>query len=562
MSKTEILFIEEKGNITSFDVPEKDFAIKTESGIDLFAEILNVNGYKTLRLTAIGDGKGYFSVKHSFENATPVVFSGEKKNIHEIYRQSPHDPADHVIDMAKEAVPMAGIKKGNNYFILCSDSPFKYNNYTTQEISDNFVAVSSGDSGLMPGYQGNCVKEFYHEITKDAPHDFEVVFLETKAPSHNKLLNKVFMAIDSVWGYNSNSPYKALCFATNYMLLRVNETNYSNIWVTPGIIYVNKQYTRDAFWQSMMFDLDIQQECYDAVYEERYKYAESGLFYIIWSYRMKLCGGKINEERLKDACEYVNNNSVDGKYIASNDTPDHQLAFKCWCDTCSYGRQDVITYNQSLFVCALMCAEKMGITLNTSVEDAKREYKKLYSEENKCFKFSAEKGGMSVDGTVGDLLARLYLNEGIIEDKYIIENYKTVSKKSATRYGFKVNADENGNYPPLAFYMAEGYLYASHNDYRLPGFYQWGGSWHLYEMLFNLNGCVVKADNAEKNSIKRVTDELGKYGTYYEFIDTVTGIPHRENQGWNACICALWEMAVKQGKVTDKYLKKADKSLI
>lgn len=560
MKNIEILFFEESGSVTNLCIPETEVDFVTDSGITLNVKCSDKNGYMLLTMEAKGTGKGYFSVKYNYDKGVPVVFSGEKENIHEIYRQSPHDPADHVIDMAKEVIPAAGVKDSNEYLVICSDSPYKYNNYTTQEICKEYICVSSGDNGTMPGYQGKGFVPYFHKITPDCSHKFETVIVSCNKDSHTKLINELFMAIDSVWGYNSKSPFKALCFSTNYMLLRVNETGYSDIWVTPGIVYSNKQYTSDAFWQSMIFPPELQQQCYDAVYKERYRYAENALIYIIWCYRIKVEGGTINYELLKDAIEYVDEKSSEGKYFAQN-VANNGYTFKSWYDVCAFDHDDVIAYNQGLFVCALMCAERMGVKMKTTVEEAKREFHKLYNEETKCLMFSAKKGGMSVDGLVGDMLARVYIGEGFVDKDIIEQTYKTVVEKASTPYGIKVAADENGEFPPIQFYMSNGYFYASHNDYRLPGYYMWGGSWYLYEMLFHQDAFLAGVEDAEENLIKRNVYEMCTFGTYHEFVDTRTGEAHRENQGWNTAVYALWEKMMRKGIVTARFFEETDKAL-
>ena len=125
MKNIEILFFEENGSVTNLCIPETERTFVTDSGITIDVKCSDKNGYMLLTMEAKGTGNGY-----NYDKGVPVVFSGEKENLHEIYRQSPHDPADHVVDMAKEVIPAAGVKDANEYFVICSDSPYKYNNYS------------------------------------------------------------------------------------------------------------------------------------------------------------------------------------------------------------------------------------------------------------------------------------------------------------------------------------------------------------------------------------------------------------------------------------------------
>ena len=89
----------------------------------------------------------------------------------------------------------------------------------------------------------------------------------------------------------------ATFFSTAYMNLRVNETGRSKFWVTPAIGYSNKQYSRDAFWISMVLPKEYANYCYEneATYDKTFAGAERQLFTIVWAYRnlpvkiMKAC---------------------------------------------------------------------------------------------------------------------------------------------------------------------------------------------------------------------------------------------------------------------------------
>ena len=72
---------------------------------------------------------------------------------HEIYRQSPHDPADHTVDIVKQPVSMIAHQDGSGYAIAISDAPAFYENYTTQTFNPQKreALLSSGDNGKIPG---------------------------------------------------------------------------------------------------------------------------------------------------------------------------------------------------------------------------------------------------------------------------------------------------------------------------------------------------------------------------------------------------------------------------
>ena len=58
-----------------------------------------------------GERDCFVSLKCRYDAGELYTFSGPKSG-EETFRQSPHDPDDHVLDMAKEAVPMVALRDG------------------------------------------------------------------------------------------------------------------------------------------------------------------------------------------------------------------------------------------------------------------------------------------------------------------------------------------------------------------------------------------------------------------------------------------------------------------
>ena len=195
---------------------------------------------------------------------------GGKAEGEELFRQSPHDPGFHGTRFAKQAAPMAAIRTGEVFHAAVSDHPGTCGNATTQRVAPSarrFV-VASGDPGDQPGMQGNvAVEARYHTVTAEVPHRFRLIAFRSNADDLNRLRLDLFHHVASAWG-DIESRFGALCFATNYLHLRRNETGYSRLWIVPGIDYSNKQYTRDAFWQALVMPAEIEQHIYDAFYPE------------------------------------------------------------------------------------------------------------------------------------------------------------------------------------------------------------------------------------------------------------------------------------------------------
>lgn len=513
-------------------------------------------GYAWVEAQVVNSAAGepaacYLSLAGEYDRGELHTFMGPTAE-RELYRQSPHDPADHQVNMAKQAVPMAALRDGDVWTVALSDNPAHSANYTTQLLDPEArtFAISSGDSGEMPNYQGKGFVPYYHPVTPGQPHTFHLVLFESAAADFSALRMDLFEVIDAAWGEGS-SRFHALCFATNYMHLRHNELGYSDVWITPGIEYANKQYTRDAFWQSMILPLALQQQCYDAVYEERYKYAETGLIFLIWSHRIQRSGGQADLARAQDALDYVESNTRNGWYIAPRNRPSPN--FRSWYDIVSFEDDDVLSYNQGLLPSALLAARAIGLRPTTSPEQAVANYRALYLPDGGFFPLSQRKRFLCVDALVGDTLAAVEFGQPLLEDAPVRQHYATLMARAKTPYGFKVTCAEDGSLLPAEAHGAHGYLNPFFTKYPA-GTYVWGGSWFLYDMLCLMSCYLHGAEGAEDQIIERMALEIRLGGTYHEFINTVTGQPSKPTYGWNSGAYSLWEMLVQQGRASRRFL--------
>ena len=493
--------------------------------------------------------EGYLSLCGAFDGGETFVFHGPATE-RELYRQSPHDPADHKVDMARQAVPMVAVRDEDGWVVALSDNPVAYDNYITQSVDPGAgtFAISSGDSGEMPGYVGKHFDPHYHMIST-SPHIFRLLIFASTAGDLPALRRDLFEVIDGAWG-DGTTRFHALCFATNYMHLRRNETGFSDYWIVPGIEYANKQYTRDAFWQSTVLPLAMQQQIYDAVYEERYKYAENGMLFLIWSYRIQKSGGQADLERARDALGYVEGNTRDGWYHADryHATPH----MRSWYDNCSFEDDDTVTYNQSLLPLAMRAARDLGLEPVTTVEQALANYRSLYLPDGGFFPLSQQKRILCVDALVGDTLSQIVFREPLLADEPVRHHYRTIMARAKTPYGFKVTCAEDGSFLPPEAYGADGW-FAPFFRTRSAGTYTYGGSWFLYDMLCLMSCYLHGADGAEDEIIERMALEIRLGGTYHEYINTVTGEPGKPTYGWNAAIYPFWAALMGRGLASARF---------
>ncbi len=484
----------------------------------------------------------------------------------EIFRQSPHDPSQYHLRMMKQAVPMGAARLDDRWEIALSDAPYFSDNYTTQEFipEEKRFVISSGDSGRKPGYQeGLSFEPYYHSIGGQKTHIFRFLIFSSAAKSQARLRLDIFSAISRCFGSGDPSLYRSICFATNYMHLRKNETGTSDVWVVAGIEYGNTQYIRDSFWQSMILPDDIADECNKVLTAKRCVNAENPLILTLWAYRVFKNGKTPRMEEVKQALERIRLCTNDGCFHPKIDARGRS-DFRSWFDLCAHTETDVITYNQGLYATAMHGAYEMGLATEEEYKLAAERYRGLFIKEHGVYPVSREKIALCVDALVGDLMHYLLFGECILPDEDVRSHYRIVCECCSTEYGVKVCAALDGSYNDVSFFGIPGYLadYFTDPKYEArPGHYIWGSSYFIYEMLFHIDAYIHGAPDAEQHVIDRTMLDLSLGSTYFEHIDTVSGKPNKANQGWNAAIYAIWSQLMKEGKADTRYFDEVEKYL-
>jgi hypothetical protein len=365
--------------------------------------------------------------------------------------------------------------------------------------------------------------------------------------------------IEKVWGSGSDSHYRAACFAGNYMHIRKNETGRSDKWVVAGIEYSNTQYFRDSFYQTLILDEYTQDQCYRAL-DYEFKEAENPLVYLIWSYRIFKNGKAFNKRRADQAFETVkvcmDKFTADGGYYPNCR---EDCSFRNWFDLCCYELDDVDAYSQSLCVCALESAKRLGYDIGDRKEKALARYCSLFNGE--YIPMSEKKQFLALDVTVGEVLYYMLFDELFIPDEMVEKTYRKICDgASQTPYGLKIVSAPDGSYLPVEAFGLNGYVHSGFDTIET-GRYANGGSYHIYEMLFHIAAHLHGIPDAEKNMTERLMIDLNFDGATHEYMHTVKGIGVKANQGWNAAIWAIWNELMKRGKATDAYFRAADAKL-
>jgi hypothetical protein len=219
----------------------------------------------------------------------------------------------------------------------------------------------------------------------------------------------------------------------------------------------------------------------------------------------------------------------------------------------AFDLDDVITANQGLMAVALMSAEGLGLHPKTSSELAIKNYQAMFNTKGGYFPISEKKDLPVVDALMGDLLAQVFFNKKLLSDEVVTTHFNTIEKIAKTPYGYKVVCLPNGDYAPANAYYAKDFE-ADPSIGLGPGNYQAGGSWFLYDMIFLMDSYLHKAPGAKAELLWRGALDFKLGGTYFEYINTVSGAPNKPNQGWNAAVYGIWKKLMAKGLADNSLL--------
>jgi len=523
----------------------------------------------------------YLSISKKYNNGeVPYNFDGIVRQSN-IYRQSPHEPNDyHFKGLSKQPIPMLAIYDKMGFEVAISNSPVFYDNYTTQtfDLQKKVIAISAGDNGNI--FQDNSFKPkidtatikqkgqfriepHYFDIKEKDTHPFEGIIGRFNHLDPTKLRRAVNLIVSKNWSNGKVTDlFGSSFFSTAYMNLRVNETGKSKYWVVPAIEYANKQYTRDAFWISMILPDSFAAYCYEneAFNDKIFTGAERPLFTIIWAYKTLQKGGKVDTARVRRILDITESHAKNG-YYSGYVKGTAGGGWQGWADNLAFEKEDAISNNQGLFVVALMCAEQMGIHPKTPISLALSNYQHLFNAKINSFPISKQKDTvLSVDALMGDLLSQVILGKTLVSKQDALAHYETMKAKAMCVNGFKDFCNADGSYLMLEQYRCKSFESAI--EKVIDGEYQMGGSWYLYDMLMLMDAHIHGAKDAEDLMIWRTKLEFAKGNTTHEFINTVSGKPFKPNMGWNAGVYGIWFELMKQGKATNRFFKAIDDYLV
>jgi hypothetical protein len=520
---------------------------KTIDGIKVSTSVTLVNGQVRYVITASSNHPDscFLSLQANYKEGALYTYLGEETK-EEIYRESPHNPKNIGFGSIKmQDLPVIAVKTGNVSVVALNDSPVFYDNFTTQHVDPDHkeAKLSSGDDGktITPIPAALYAGSYYHKINTGKPHVFNGIIFKSTANDVNNLRKDILFAIAKRWN-NITDRLGATSWASNYMLLRKNETGFSTYWVVPGIKYSNKEYTRDSFWQSFVLPAKYAAECYKHESASQQHGSDRPLFTMIWAYRTKLDGGMPDMAGAQKSLDYIDAHIRDGKFYAYDGAG--LKNFQYWMDVVAFDEDDVITANQGLMIVALMSAEKLGLHPKASVDLAIKQYRGMFNAKGGYFPVSEKKDYPAVDPLMGDLLSQVFFDKPLLSDEMVAAHFNTIVKIAKTQYGYKDICLPNGDFAPMSAYQVKDFKPVNPGA---PGTYQAGGSWFLYDMQFLMDSYLHKVPGAKKELLWRGALDFKLGGTYFEFINTSTGEPNKPNQGWNAAVYGIWKKLMNKG---------------
>ncbi|MCL5025184.1 MAG: hypothetical protein M1531_01610 [Chloroflexi bacterium] len=326
-------------------------------------------------------------------------------------------------------------------------------------------------------------------------------------------------------------------------------------WVRPGGPYY-EMYTRDAFWITMALrDVELSNRIYRRLADRQLesgqiptlllrdggregKEDESTILYLLWTYYLWRAGVRLQSEPVYKAWQFVDRHVQRGRYVTGPGT------YHYWMDTLSFGTPDVISYNQGLYAVAARCVQKMGVEPSLlKVSNAEKQYRALYSPEWQTVTLSEKSNLIDVSCLTGEYMAYHLTGQPILSDDHVqstLSYFATATYPEGDFLGYRVTSQ------PVGDYLDPAWLPASTDN--LPGEYQNGGSWLLYDALALGVAALHNDPTARGLLLARIRSEVRTDRSLHEYLSTNpvspyfgVGPAYRRDYGWNAFVYLVSE---------------------
>jgi hypothetical protein len=281
-----------------------------------------------------------------------------------------------------------------------------------------------------------------------------------------------------------------------------------------GIGYGWKQWVSDGFYAALgLNDPETTIEACRSVFSNRMTYEENAQYFLIWSALLKRGGGTPNDERIREAYQYIRLHEQNGIYFPPP-LPGSPSAkgWKTYMDILEYEHDDAPSSNQGFHCGALMAAQELGLPVTEEeIRRAIEGYRSMFNTKGGYMPTSLKKQEtLGQDTLYGATLTFAVFGRKLLTDEQVLAHQR-YSMKTSSPYGLRVIS------------QADGSLLPNHN-----GSYVYGGSWFLCDsaihQLAGIHG--LPSEEVDRLLIDRIKLEIAHVPAFNESISTVTGEPH------------------------------------
>ena len=423
-----------------------------------------------------------------------------------------------------QTFPMAAFRQAGCVFGVVADSPAGWENRCLMLVdpAERKLAVMNGDGRdpypLSIKYDAkdtyNYQMDGWQSLAAGESRSYVTWLFAEKADSQYDVQLAAHLALANAKGWN-HSALEAILRNTSCLLCRRNLMRNEGRYIfISGIGYGWKQWVTDGFYLAQgLADPEKMTEAYRSVFANRITYEDNAQYYLIWSALAKRAGGKLNDDLVRLAYDFIRTNEKDGTYypprLAGASVP---KGFKSYMDVLPYEDDDPPASNQGFHCGALLAARELGFSV--TVEDIERAvagYRRMYNARGGFMPTSLKQPDLlGQDALYGEALTYAVFGRKLLTDDQVMAHMRT-SLNIQSPYGMRVIS------------QADGALLPGHS-----GEYVFGGSWFLCDaanyLVAGLHG--MPADEVDRHLSWRIAKEIAYVPAFNESISTVTGKPH------------------------------------
>lgn len=234
-----------------------------------------------------------------------------------------------------------------------------------------------------------------------------------------------------------------------------------------------------------------------------YKPDESTLLFLIWAgWQQEHGGAHLDSAVLHHALGYVRAHVHHGLYQSQAGS------YASWFDGFVLPAPDTLSYNQGLYVVAILAAQHLGLGVgDAEVHTGVEGYQSLVDQHGGYLRFSRLLPYHDISGLTGEFLSLWLYNRPLLSNAAVSTTLRTQRRFHA---GFRVVTEANGDYlPPQSFV----------GDFPA-GDYQNGGSWLLYDYMALAAGCLHGVAGLGTQLEDRMRLEFVPGTTFHEYLNT------------------------------------------